>query len=138
MKKNPAQAESVRLDKWLFVARFYKTRALATAAIRQGKVLYNDQKPNPSRDVTVGAILCIQFGDLPKTVTVKALAITRKSATLALTLYEETPESKAKQAQYAAAAKEKRLFTLSAPLAPKRPQSRDRKRMRNIKRTKED
>ncbi len=137
MKKNSDENAGVRLDKWLFVARFYKTRAQATAAVKQGKILYNNQKPNPSRDVAVGASLTINFGDSQKTVMVKALDSTRKSASIAQSLYEETPQSIEARALQLSKSKEARLLNQTAPRALKRPEGRDRKKMRNIRRTSE-
>ena len=89
--------EEVRLDKWLWAARFFKTRALATEAINGGKVHLNGIRVKPSRKVLVGAELSITMGQIEKIVIVKALSDRRGPATVAQTLYEETAESIAKR-----------------------------------------
>jgi len=134
MKKSEEENNHIRLDKWLFVARFFKTRALALKAIKQGKVLYDNQKPSPSREVHIGATLQISFGELEKIIRVIAIDNTRKNAQHAQTLYEETPQSIAKREQHASLAKERRMMTLSAPTPAKRPQGRARRIMRSLRR----
>lgn len=84
----------VRLDKWLWAARFFKTRALARAAVEAGKVFYNGERSKPSREIEVGAILQIRHGRFEKTVEVKGLSTRRRSTEEALQLFEETEESK--------------------------------------------
>ncbi len=85
----------VRLDKWLWAARFFKTRALAKQAIEAGKISLVDQrdKLKPAKEIQVGTLLEIRQGWDEKTVLVRALDDTRRSATLAQTLYEETQQS---------------------------------------------
>lgn len=85
--------EDVRLDKWLWAARFYKTRSLATDAINGGKVHINNARVKPSKKVVVGAEIKISQGTVERTVIVLALSARRGSATIAQTLYEETEES---------------------------------------------
>lgn len=95
---------ALRVDKWLWVARFYKTRALAQQAIEQGQVLLAGQAPKPSRLLQGGEILTI-YARLPqvKEILVCALATQRRSAPEAQKLYQETPESVAqRQARLAA------------------------------------
>ena len=85
--------KDVRIDKWLWAARFFKTRALATDAINGGKVHMNGGRVKPSRHVQVGAKLEITRTQCEQTVIVKALSDKRGPAPIAQTLYEETEES---------------------------------------------
>ncbi|MDB6097161.1 MAG: hypothetical protein JWM09_1439 [Francisellaceae bacterium] len=89
----------VRLDKWLWAARFFKTRPLARAAVENGKVFYNGQRSKPTREIEVGAILQIRIGRLERTVTVAGLSTRRHSTEKAEELYQETEESKQLRAQ---------------------------------------
>ncbi len=86
-----------RLDKWLWAARFFKTRSLATDAIDGGKVYVDGDRVKPAKEVRVGQVLYIRRKELDVEVTVKALSVTRKGAPEAALLYEETPESTAKR-----------------------------------------
>ena len=86
-------AEAVRIDKWLWAARFFKTRSLATEAVLGGRVHVNDARVKPSKDVQVGDVVEVTIGALRRTVHVTGLADRRGSAQVAATLYEETPES---------------------------------------------
>jgi len=85
--------EKVRLDKWLWAARFYKTRTLAKDMIEGGKVHYEGQRVKASREVQLGASIRLRQGMDEKTVVVTGLSAKRGNATLAATLYAETPES---------------------------------------------
>ncbi|MBN56441.1 ribosome-associated heat shock protein Hsp15 [Thalassolituus sp. UBA3500] len=87
------QTHKVRLDKWLWAARFFKTRALAKGAIEGGKVHYEGQRCKVSKTVDVGAKLTIRQGFDEKIVVIKALSEQRRGAPEARLLYEETPES---------------------------------------------
>lgn len=89
----------VRLDKWLWAARFFKTRALARLAVETKKVTYcvNGQKVSklsPSREIEVGAMLTIQHGRFTKIIIIKGLSTRRRSTEEALLLFEETEESR--------------------------------------------
>ncbi len=86
-----------RLDKWLWAARFFKTRSLATDAIDGGKVYLDGDRVKPAKEVRVGQVLYIRRKEFDIEVTVKALSVTRKGAPEAALLYEETPESEAKR-----------------------------------------
>lgn len=86
-------ADKMRLDKWLWAARFYKTRSLAVTEIGKGRVLVNNQSAKPSRDVAIDDIVSIQKEDTPVHVRVSGLSAMRGPATVARQLYEETPES---------------------------------------------
>lgn len=85
--------ESVRIDKWLWAARFFKTRSLAKDAVDGGKVQYNEQRCKPGKAVELGASIKIRQGWVDKVVIVKAISAQRKNATLAQMLYDETEES---------------------------------------------
>lgn len=86
-------ALSLRLDKWLWACRFYKTRSLAKDMIEGGKVHYNGQRVKASKIVEIGAKVLLTQGSDEKTVIVKALSDQRQAAPIAQTLYEETPDS---------------------------------------------
>lgn len=87
------QTDKVRLDKWLWAARFFKTRALAKAAIEGGKVHYDGQRSKVSKIVELGAKLTIRQGYDEKTVLVEGLSDQRRGAPEAQLLYQELPES---------------------------------------------
>ena len=89
--------QAVRLDKWLWAARFFKTRSLCKDAIDGGKVSYNGSKGKASRNVEVGALIGIRLGWDEKIVEIKAISEQRRGAPEAQRLYEETPESVAKR-----------------------------------------
>lgn len=85
--------DRLRIDKWLWAARFYKTRSLATNDIDKGRVAINGQEAKPAREVKVGDTVAVRREGLTRTVTVKALSDMRGPAPVAQQLYEETPES---------------------------------------------
>ena len=85
--------DDLRLDKWLWAARFFKTRSSSQKAIEGGKVKYNGQRPKSSRTVEMGAVLNIRQGMDEKTVVIKTLSPHRRGAPQAQQMYEETPES---------------------------------------------
>jgi ribosome-associated heat shock protein Hsp15 len=85
--------DTVRIDKWLWAARLFKTRSLATEAVLGGRVHVNELRVKPSKDVHVGDVVVVTQGALRRTVRVTGLADRRGSAQVAATLYEETPES---------------------------------------------
>jgi len=93
--------KEVRIDKWLWAARFFKTRALATEAINGGKVHMNGVRVKPSRHVQIGAKLEITRSQCEQTVIVKELSDKRGPAPVAQTLYEETEESIKKREEHA-------------------------------------
>ena len=86
-----------RLDKWLWAARLYKTRSLATDAIDGGKVHVDGDRVKPAKEVRVGQVIHIRRKDLDMEVVVMALSVTRRGAPEAALLYDETPESAAKR-----------------------------------------
>lgn len=94
--------DKVRLDKWLWAARFFKTRALAKAAIEGGKVHCRGERCKPSKEPKVGDELVIRVGFDARTVVIRALSAVRRGAPEAQTLYEETPQSLAAREEAAA------------------------------------
>src|SRR5262249_55783969 len=88
----------MRIDKWLWAARFFKTRSLAQTAIAGGKVKLNGERVKPGRETGPGDRLAIRIGELEWTVVVKALTAQRGSAAVARTLYEEDEASSALRA----------------------------------------
>lgn len=90
-----------RLDKWLWAARFYKTRSLSTDAIDGGKIHVDGDRVKPAKEVRIGQFIHIRRKELDMEVVVKALSVTRRGAPEAALLYDETPESIAKRANEA-------------------------------------
>jgi len=88
-----AREEAVRLDKWLWAARFFKTRSLATEAVNGGKVELNGLRPKPSKDVKIGDQLRVRIGAFVHALTIRALSDRRGPASVAAQLYEESAES---------------------------------------------
>lgn len=121
-------AHPVRLDKWLWAARFYKTRALAVEAIGKHRVEVNGQVAKPSRDLRTGDRLTLREpGQPPREVLVKGLSEIRGPAPVAQQLYEETPESLAAREQ---AREDRRQGVEPAQaLAHGRPTKRDRRQL---------
>lgn len=101
-EKDRKDDDKVRLDKWLWAARFYKTRALAKAAIEGGKVHHRGERCKPSKEPRVGDEYVIRAGFDERTVVVRALSVVRRGAPEAQALYEETAESLARREEAAA------------------------------------
>ena len=116
--------DSVRIDKWLWAARFFKTRALAARACGLGRVLANGQPAKPARDVHIGDMLRVtnEGGDFE--VEVLLLGEVRGSAVVAQTLYRETESSK--ELRLKAAAERKAMMQFE-PVPASRPSKRDRR-----------
>jgi ribosome-associated heat shock protein Hsp15 len=127
---NPSN-NAVRLDKWLWAARFFKTRALAREMVQGGKVQYNGQRSKPSKQVEVNATVTIPAGFDVKHVVVRQLSDKRLSASLAQSLYEETPESIEQRD------KNKEARKLAAFHSPKPDSRPDKKQRRSIIRFKQ-
>ena len=130
MSNNTKQDDAVRLDKWLWSARFYKTRAIAREMIQSGKVRYNEQRSKPSKIVEMGATIKIKQGFDEKEVIVKQLSAQRRGAPEAATMYDETSGSIAQRAQVELARK---LNTLYSPSPEKRPDKKQRRALLRIK-----
>ncbi len=115
----------VRLDKWLWAARFFKTRALAADEAGMGRVSVNGQAAKASREMRVGDTVVLRQGRLPRAVVVTALALQRGAASVAAGLYAETPESIAARESAAAA----RRAEPAAAIEQGRPTKRDRRKL---------
>lgn len=117
--------DSTRIDKWLWAARFFKTRSLATDEVNKGHVQMAHHDIKPSKDIRVGDVLTIWQAKVPRTVVVKGVSDQRGPASVAQQLYEETPESIAKRANMA---EHKRLAAEPAhTIEHGRPTKRDRR-----------
>jgi len=125
------EQQEIRLDKWLWAARFYKTRAMTKQAIEGGKVYVNGNKAKPGKTPKVGDVIEIRQGWDKKTIIVDGLSEQRRGAQAAQELYHETEESIEKRKMNA----EQRKSSLSGLKYPaKRP---DKKQRRDIKRFKD-
>lgn len=105
MTDTPDNNDKVRIDKWLWAARFFKTRTLAKTAIEGGKVQLAGQRVKVSREITAGDVLRIRQGWDERDVVVKAVSEQRRGAPIAQTLYEETADSIARRERAAEARK---------------------------------
>ena len=128
MKEKPSVG--VRLDKWLWAARFYKTRADAREMVEGGKVHYNGQRSKPSKLVEVSAELTLRQGNDQRTVVIEAVSDKRGPATVAQQLYRETPESIEKREKVALARK---MNALSMPHPDRRPDKKERRDLMKFK-----
>ena len=122
--------DSVRLDKWLWAARFYKSRTLAATAIEAGRVLVSDERAKPARLIKVGENLKINREQERVDLVVRGISDQRKSAPLARLLYEETPESLlARQT----AAENRRFYSEPSQEIAGRPTKRNRRALERWK-----
>jgi ribosome-associated heat shock protein Hsp15 len=122
------EPESLRIDRWLWYARFFKTRSLAADAVKGGHVRVNGQRAKPARDVKVGDILTVVQGDVEREVAVARIPVRRGPAPEASTCYAESEASIARRAE----AQERRAIDremLRAP-TPGRPDKRTRRLIR--------
>lgn len=117
---------SVRIDKWLWAARFFKTRALAVKACELGRIRSNEIEAKPAREVRVGDMLCVKNEGGEFHVEVMAVSDIRGPAAVAHTLYRETDESVERRQREAA---ERKAMQQYAPLPERRPSKRDRRRI---------
>jgi len=132
-KKNPdntIENNATRLDKWLWAARFYKTRAIAKQMIDGGKVFYNGQRTKSGKTVAIGDKIKLRQGYDEKEVIVIALADKRSNATFAQTLYEETYSSLKTREDTALARKQGILFS---PASETKPDKKQRRQIRQLK-----
>ncbi|MEQ9878055.1 ribosome-associated heat shock protein Hsp15 [Pectobacterium aroidearum] len=116
--------DAVRLDKWLWAARFYKTRAIAREMIDGGKVHYNGQRGKPSKQVELNAEVKLRQGNDERTVVILAVSGQRRSATEAQALYQETAASIEKREKLAQARK---MNALTMPHPDRRPDKKERR-----------
>ncbi len=127
---SPPQNNSTRLDKWLWAARFYRTRAIAKQMIDGGKVFYNGQRTKSGKAVSIGDIIKIRQGFEEKTVTVILLADKRSDATFAQTLYQESKESIDTREKNTLARKQGILLS---PASDSKPDKKQRRKLREFK-----
>jgi ribosome-associated heat shock protein Hsp15 len=118
--------DEVRIDKWLWAARFFKTRGAATEAVAGGRVLLNGVRIKPAKEVRPNDAVEVRVGQTTWTVRVVGLAEKRGSASVAATLYEETRESAALREERA---QQQRLATPPGADVGARPTKRDRRRL---------
>ena len=116
----------MRLDKWLWAARFFKTRSLATQAIDNGRVKLNGERVKPAREVKPGDRLDVRIGEVEWTLTVQVLAMQRGPAPVAQALYEEDLASRARRLQQAS---DRKLAASPAAAIKGRPTKRDRRQI---------
>jgi ribosome-associated heat shock protein Hsp15 len=117
-------SETVRIDKWLWAARFFKTRSMATDAVDGGKIRLNGERIKPARGVKIGDKLDIDNGSTEWEVVVDGLAEQRGSAAIAQTLYTETEESVLRREKKA---EQRKYFREPAEAIKGRPTKRDRR-----------
>ncbi|KAA8734379.1 RNA-binding protein [Acinetobacter qingfengensis] len=120
--------DSMRVDKWLWAARFFKTRSIAKTAIEGGKVHHEGERVKVSKEIRIGMELTIQQGFDKKTVVIKALSAKRGGAPQAQLLYEETPTSIARRELISS---QRKLNNLARP--DHRPNKKDRRQINKFK-----
>lgn len=121
---NSAGPSKMRLDKWLWAARFFKTRSLATQAIVHGRVKLQGERVKPAREVGPGDLLELHAGDVDWTITVRALSMQRGPAPVAQALYEEDAASQARRQQQVS---DRKLAASPEAAIKGRPSKRDRR-----------
>ncbi len=124
--------ESIRIDKWLWAARFFKTRRAATEAVLGGHLRVNSERVKPSKQVRPADIVEVRVAETRWTVVVSSLAEKRGSARIAATLYEETPESIADRKRRA---EERRFAGLHGADLGARPTKQERRRIEALRRS---
>ena len=128
-------SQKVRLDKWLWAARFFKTRSLAKTAIEGGKVHYEGQRCKVSKMADVGATLLIRQGFDEKEVVITALSEQRRGAPEARLLYEETPQSIKSRMDKA---EQRKVLKSSMPTPDHKPNKKERRDMRRFEKIYQD
>jgi len=121
--------DKMRLDKWLWAARFFKTRSLATQAVDAGKVRLSGERAKPAREIKAGDRLQIGIGEVEWTLSVVGLSLQRGPAPVAQALYQEDAESIAKRQQQMA---DRKLQVNPAAEIKGRPTKRDRRQIRRF------
>lgn len=124
--------EKVRIDKWLWAARFFKTRSLASDAVTGGKIKLNGVRPKPSKDVKVGAQVVISYGAYEKVVNVLGLSEKRGPAKEAVLLYEELAESIERREAMSQMLK---MDAMMRPRTDSRPNKRERRKITSLKKS---
>lgn len=125
-----AETDRVRLDKWLWAARFFKTRSLATQACDGGKVHVEGQRVKPSIALRVGMRICLRQGCDDKEIIVKVLSEHRGNAVAAQLLYEESMESIAKRELHAV---QRQAMRMATPQSDGRPDKKQRRQLFQLK-----
>ena len=125
------ESDNQRLDKWLWQARFYKTRSLATAAINGGKVHLNAERVKPAHRVRIGDSLSLSLQGIVAEFAVLALPLRRGPAAEAQACFAETPASAERRAKLR---EQQRLAEASRPRPDARPDKRDRRRLMRLQR----
>jgi ribosome-associated heat shock protein Hsp15 len=120
----------VRLDKWLWAARFFKTRSVAREAVAGGKVHLNGNRAKPGRALNIGDELRVQRGEEEYTITIVELSIRRGPASVARTFYEESEESRIRREKLA---EERKLEHQQYATRERRPDKRQRRRIVRFK-----
>jgi len=127
--QDKGEHDKTRIDKWLWAARFYKTRALAVNALENGRVLVNEVRVKPAKSLAVGDTLTIRMGPYAHVVEVLALSSKRGPAPEAQKLYRETEESRAKRAALAQQPKAQQQYSVLKG----RPIKNDRRDIEKVK-----
>jgi ribosome-associated heat shock protein Hsp15 len=122
-----ADADRIRLDKWLWAARFFKTRSLASQAIDLGRIRIEGERIKPAREARVGELLDVQVGDQRLQVVIRALSTQRGPASIARELYQETAESIARRKR-----RDEQRATEPVQSIKGRPTKRDRRELGKI------
>lgn len=130
MPKTGDKQKQMRLDKWLWCARFFKTRGLAADAIKSGKVLINDKRVKPARTIVPGDHLLVRRGAFQYALTIRELCHARKPASEAVLLYEESPDS---IHQREIMAEQIRVDRMAGPQPRGRPTKRERRELIRFK-----
>ena len=120
--------DKIRIDKWLWAARFFKTRALAAEAVENGKVLVNEVRVKPAKTIAAGDSLDLRIGQFQFLLEVLAISDKRGPAPQAQKLYRESDESRARRAVIVA-----QLKALPLPTSKGRPTKRDRREIERFK-----
>lgn len=130
MRATKEPTDAARLDKWLWAARFFKTRALAAEAIDGGKVHLNGERVKRSKGVKIGDEVRLRLGPYEHRVIVKSVADRRGPATVAATLYDELAESRATRD---ALLEQRRMEVAAGAEDPGRPSKRDRRQIEQLR-----
>ena len=123
-------SDEIRIDKWLWNSRFFKTRSLASTAVNGGKVHLNGQRVKAGRAVKVGDALSIQKDSVLYEISIKGIIKTRRPAKEACLTYEESQQSRAKREQEQ---KMKKLASATRPVPQRKPGKREREQLRQFK-----
>jgi len=126
----PQSSNAVRLDKWLWAARFYRTRAIAKQMIEGGKIFYNGQRTKSGKAVSIGDTIKVRQGFEEKEILVTALAEKRQDAVFAQTLYQEYEASIEARARNALA---RQQGVLLSPASATKPDKKQRRKLREFK-----